>query len=145
MLSIADISFQAPVEPTRSQRNALLKELYALYTSQPETNKKENRKRYYQYCRLHHPAVCRKANFSKELYDQYKDEFREAILAPQERYLKAVSEKSHQWWGKFTHCKEEELNYMISVAKDKLWRKECVAKYIMGSVKLSTGSTCMKL
>lgn len=143
--NISEIAFNflpetfAPIESAKSKRNALLKELYVLYTSQLEINRKENRKRYHEYVRLHYPSVCKKAGFNKANYDSYKDSFRKAKLSAEKRYLSYIKENSFSWWGKFAHLKGEEgnraLEHMISVAKDRQWRKQNVAIYILGSLK----------
>lgn len=126
-----------PIEKSRSPRNALLKEIYSLYVSQPEKTKEENRKRYHQWVRVHHPEVCRKVGFSKKLYDSHKAEFKSAKLLPLERYMTTFSERFFAI--KMSLFKGEEgretLQYMISVAKDKFNRKENVAAYILGSIK----------
>jgi hypothetical protein len=121
-----------------SIRNDLLKQLYALYTSQPEETKKENRRRYHNWVRVHYPEVCRKIGFSQKLYDSHKAEFRKAKLLPLERYIPTFSEKFFAI--KMCFFKGEEgndtLRYMISVARDKLHRNENVAAYILGSIKV---------
>ena len=134
MESIADIQFVFPAETARSNRNALLKQLYELYVSQPEINRKENRKRYHAFVRLHCPAVCKKAGFDKEKYFAFKDEFRKAKLPKDQQFVKYIPE--NRFWFKFTHIPTEDLNYVISVARDKYNRGSCVAQYIMGSVKV---------
>lgn len=137
MESIADISFTCTKENLHSYRAALLKELYVLYTSQPDINQKENRTRYHAFVRVHDPRVCQKAGFSKAKYDKYKSLFKKAKLPQNEKYLIYIPE--NKFWYKFIHLKGDEgndaLRYMIAVAKDKLHRNENVAKYILGSIK----------
>lgn len=136
--SISEIKFDfTPVESAKSKRNALLKELYSLYISQPEINRKENRKRYHEYMREKHPEFVKKAGFNKAKYDSFKDEFRKAKLPKEKKCVSYITEE--RFWPRFTHLKGEEgtraLNHMISVSRDKLHRGELVAKYILGSVK----------
>ena len=134
------ISVQLPVfiKVRNDQRLDCIKQLYALYLSQPEETRKENRKRYHQWVRLHYPEVCRKNGFSKEKYDSYKDEFRTAKLPKELRYLKPLNEKLFAL--RFSHLKGEDgidtMRYMISVAKEKLHRGEKVGAYILGSLKV---------
>ncbi len=140
MLSIAEIKFDfQPTVEAKSSRNELLAQLYQLYVSQPELTRKENRSRYHEYVRVHHPEVCKKSGFDKRRYDTFKEEFKKAKLTIDKKFLGYVKENSFGWWGKFSHLKGEDgnraLEHMISVAKDKVWRKENVAMYIMGSVK----------
>lgn len=130
------IVYEAPVEKPRSKRADLLKQLYELYTSQPEENRKENRKRYHQWVRLHYPAVCRKAGFSKEKYDSYKPEFRTAKLPKELKFVSYLSEKVFAI--KLSHCDLDGLEILISKARDAKWRNYCVAKTIMGAIKFST-------
>jgi len=133
--TLLNISFEFPVEKSRSKRSDLLKQLYELYTSQPEINRKENRKRYHSFVRLHDPAVCKKAGFNKERYDQYKDLFKKAKLPKEQKYITYLSEKVFAI--KMSHVDSDGLEILISKARDTKWRGYCVAKTIMGAIKFS--------
>lgn len=133
--TLTNISFNIPVVKSRSKRAELLKELYQLYVSQPEENRKENRKRYHAFVRLHDPAVCKKAGFNKERYDQYKDVFKKAKLPKELKYVTYLSEKVFAI--KMSHCDQDGLEILISKARDAKWRGYCVAKTILGSIKFS--------
>lgn len=132
------LDYSVKTETSRSPRNALLKVLYSLYVSQPEETKKENRRRYHEYVRLHHSEVCRKIGFSKERYNNFKSEFKSAKLPALEKFIPIFSEK--YFAIKMAHIKGDEgletLSYMISIARDKLNREENVASYILGSIKI---------
>lgn len=148
MESIANISFDFKKETARSNRSALLKELYQLYISQPDEKRKENIRRYHEWVRLHYPSVVKKAGFSKERYAQYKDEFKSAKLPKEQKFLKYFKETDYGWWSRFSHLKNDDLEFMVSRAKDILNRYEraskedkgkyLVAAYILGSVKATS-------
>lgn len=134
MISIADIDITfTPTVTTTSNRNQLLKDLYSLYISQPEINRKENRKRYHAWVRRTHPEVCKKAGFSKELYDSFKPAFKKAKLSKEEKFLKYITEDRFWFW--FSHVDRDGLEKLISEARDASWREFNVAQLIMGSVK----------
>ncbi len=134
MESIATISFDFQPVTARSQRTALIQELYSLYTSQPDENKKENRKRYYAWVRLNHPNVCKKAGFSKERYDSFKPEFKKAKLPKEQKFVTYLSPSFFAI--KLSHIPTEDLHYLISRARDVSHRKGCVAAMILGSIKV---------
>lgn len=131
--TLSALSFDFPVEKPRSKRADLLNQLYQLYVSQPEINRKENRKRYHSFVRLHDPSVCKKAGFSKERYDQYKPLFKKAKLAKEDKYITYLSEKVFAI--KMSHVDSDGLEILISKARDSKWRGYCVAKTIMGAIK----------
>lgn len=133
----ATVSFALPHVDSRSRRNELLRELYQLYTSQPDYNRKENRKRYLQWMKKTHPECCKKSTFNASVYNGFKDAFKRAKLPPGERFMSYLPES--KFWIKFTHLKGESgldaIRYMVSVGRDKLHRGDNVAQYIIGSVK----------
>ncbi len=133
MQSISTISFDFPTETARSNRNALLKELYEQYTSQPEVRQKENRKRYYAFLRLNHRDILRKDKLTEELWNHYKSEFRKSKLPSDQKYIEVIAEKN--FWYFFSHIPTEDLNFIISCAKDVGHRGGNVASFIMGSRK----------
>ncbi len=145
MISIKNVSFVVPVEQARSNRDALLNQLYALYISQPELNKKENRRRYHQWVRVHHPEVCRKVGFSKVLYDSYKPAFKKARLPQDKKFLGMIPNTDYRWYSRVGRVKTQDLPKMISEARDILARyqranwqdkpKYVVSRYIMGVTK----------
>lgn len=139
MQDISSITFVIPEASTKkgNSRNSALHELYELYISQPDENRKENRKRYHQWVRIHHPEVCKKAGFSKVAYDSFKPEFKTAKLPKEQKFLSYAKEDSFAWWGKFSHCSEDDIRYMISRARDYYNRGFNVAMYIMGATKFS--------
>lgn len=143
MESISQYISIAPTITAKSNRNYLLKQLYQLYISQSEINKKENRKRYHEYMRSHHRDLCLKATFSKEKYDSIKPEFKKAKLPAQQKFLTYI--KEDRFWYFFSHCDTDGLEKLISESKDILHRYEManwedkekyvVSRHIMGSVK----------
>lgn len=134
MQSIATIDFSFPTQSASSRRNELLNELHAIYTEYAQSFPQRNKKRYYAFMKKYHPQAM-----TPESYNNFKDEFKKAKLPDHQRFLKYVKSSDFLWWGKFSHLKGEEgieaIAFMISVARDKLNRGECVATYIFGSVK----------
>ena len=138
MESIANFTFEIATEtlPEKKEntRQALLRELYTIYLDYVNKDYAiKNRKRYYAFVRLHHPTALLK----KEDYNKYKDVFRNAKLPDHKKYLKPLASDDFLWWGRFRHLKGEEgnecLRTVISEAKDKIYRGEDVALYILGS------------
>ncbi len=133
VISIADIKFDfVPTETAKSNRTALLKALYTLYTSQPELNRKENRKRYRFYMGRTHPDLVKKTNFDPIKYSSFKEEFKKAKLPKEEKFLSYIPEK--RFWFFFSHCDIDGLEKVISEARDASWRGFNVAQLIMGKV-----------
>lgn len=122
----------------KSIRTSLIKQLYELYTSQPEKRQKENSLRYKKWMAATHPECVRKAGFSLERYNSHKTDFKKEKLPPLERYIPTFSDKFFAI--KMSHLKGQEgietLQYMISVAKDIYHREGNVASYILGSIKV---------
>ena len=147
MQSIANISFEIATETLQEKkentRQALLATLYGIYLDYVNKDyQTKNRKRYYRYVRVHHPTALSK----KEEYHSYKLEFKNAKLPDHQKFLKPIASDDFLWWGRFSHLKGEEgleqLRTVISEAKDKEYRGEDVALYILGSCgKLSTDKT----
>ncbi len=133
MKSISAIQFTFPVETSRSKRSSLLKDLYQLYISQPDVQKKENLIRYRNYLRVHHPTVLRKSTFNRFDFEAFKEEFKKAKLPKDQKCITYVKES--RFWYFFSHIPTDDLPYIISVARDKIHRGECVSKYLLGSVK----------
>lgn len=134
MESIANIQFvfspSVEVTPVRNDRNELLNILYTIYaTAQDE----KNRKNYYKYIRVRHPAALAK----KETYNQYKEEYRTAKLPDHIKYQKLIKKDNYVWWGRFSHLKGDDglecLRLMVSECRDRIHRKQDVIKYILGA------------
>jgi hypothetical protein len=141
MFSIADYIVIPEIKETaRSYRNSLLKQIYELYTSQPEINRKENRKRYHAWVRLAHPDVCKRHDFSPVRYSSFKSAFRSAKLPKEERFLSYI--KEDRFWFFFSHCDTDGLELILSNTKDIKHRydmaswedkeKYIVSRYILG-------------
>ena len=66
-------------------------------------------------------------------------EFKKTKLPDAQRFLEYIKADDFRWWGKFAHLKGEEgndaLRYIISVARSKMHRGECVASYVLGCCK----------
>jgi len=138
MESIANFTFEIATEilPEKKEntRQALLGELYTLYLNYVNKDYQiKNRKRFYHFIRLHYPTALSK----KEEYYKHKDEFKNAKLPDHQKFLKPIASDDFLWWGRFRHLKGEEgleqLRTVISEAKDKEYRGEDVALYILGS------------
>jgi len=139
MQSISDFTFEIATEtlPEKKEntRQALLRELYALYLSYVNKDYQiKNRKRYYRYIRLHYPAALSE----KEKYNSYKQEFRTAKLPDHQKYLSPLKSDDYLWWGRFSHLKGEEgleqLRTVISNVKEMIaLEKKNVDVYILSS------------
>lgn len=141
VITKADFTYNTPTVIKNNPRSDLLHQLYILYTSQPEEQKKENRKRYRFWMHKKYPEHCRKLGFNIDKYNSFKEEFRNDRKLPEtERYYGYPKEKTYAWYGKFTHLKGEEgieaLTHLIHNAKDMKHRGYSVSKYINGSLKV---------
>lgn len=137
--SVAEIikGLVPPVTTTIKKQNVrkdLLNELYSLYLE--ACNKEysiKNKKRYYVFIRLHHPAALAK----KEEYNKYKDVFRKAKLNDNQKYLKPIKSDDFVWWGRFSHLKGEDgnecLRTIISNATEMKAFNKPVIQYILGA------------
>lgn len=146
--SIADMTFDfLPTETAKSNRTALLKALYTLYTSQPEINRTENRKRYRYWMGKIHPELVKRKGFDPVKYARFKPDFKKAKLSKEEKFLTYIAED--RLWYFFTHVDVSGLEKLIAEARDTLHRYEMahfedkekynVARQIMGSVKYELG------
>ena len=134
MQAIGELKLEFTKPTATSVRADLLNQLHEIYTEYAQDFSIKNKKRYYAYLKSRHPEVLKSGDYYK-----YKEEFKKAKLPEHQRFLEYIQKKDFRWWGKFSHLTGEEGNraieHMISVAKDKLHRKENVAQYIFGSVK----------
>lgn len=126
-----------PTKSSLSERTELIKILYELYRIQPERTREENKKRYIEYLRLHHPEVLRKNGFSKERYNSYKSEFRKAKLSFDKKLIIPLTARYFAIKLSVFTGQEgiETLQYMISVSRDIGHRNGNIAAYILGSIK----------
>ncbi len=134
MQSIASIDFTIQKTSASSRRTALLAELHGIYTEYAQSYPIRNKKRYFAYIKKYHPEAM-----SAELYNNYKSEFKKTKLPDAQRFLEYIKADDFRWWGKFSHLKGEEgndsLRHIISVARSKMHRGECVASYVLGCCK----------
>jgi hypothetical protein len=143
MISISEIDITlTPVETARSNRNALLKQLYQLYISQPDIQRKENKRRYFNYLKKYRKGVLRK-DMTEAEWNAHKEEFKKKKLPKEEKFISYI--KEDRFWYFFSHCDIDGLEKLVSEAKDILHRYEManwddkdkyvVSRFIMGSVK----------
>ncbi len=134
MQSISAIEFSIPKETAKNIRSAILNDLHAVYTEYAQDFSVKNKKRYFAYLKYKHPEVLKSGEFYK-----YKEEFKKAQLPDHQRFIEYIKKEDFRFWGRYSHLKGEEgndsLRYMVSVARDKLHRKENVAQYVFGAVK----------
>lgn len=99
-----------------SERNDVLKQIYSFYDTEQETilRKKENWKRYIKYLKDN------KLQSSEEQIKKFKRN---------KLFLKKLSSASIAFF--LSHVKVNDLYYVLSVVKDKSFRRESVGSYIM--------------
>ena len=141
--NIASFLSIVPTEVAKSNRASLLKQLYALYISQPEINKAENRKRYRYWMGKNHKDLVKKDGFDPVKYASFKDAFKKAKLPKEEKFISYIRED--RFWYFFSHCDIDGLQKLISESRDILHRYEManmdekekyiVSRHIFGSVK----------
>ena len=95
-----------------SERNYILKEIEALYTSKQERNlvKKENWRRYCFWCKVNKKPDTKE---NQELFRRNRSFIRERPI-----------------WSMLWHIKTKDLYTVLSVAKDKFNRNESVGAYL---------------
>jgi len=122
MLNISAYLQNRKLEPVtdKDERKFLLKELYTLYTSQPEKimRKKANWSNYIKYLKK-----IKKAD-SQEQRDIFK---------MSRAFIKEVPE--NRFWFFVSHVKTKDLYGVKSICLDKLNRGESIGGFILGCVK----------
>ena len=116
MQSINEI-IKIPEKKQLSQRSLIIKELYELYILDETGRKKENWKRYVKWLKEN------KIPNSKENQMKFKKS---------KKFVKVL--KINQFCYFLSHLKEKDLFYLLSVAKDKMHRKENYGAFILGSL-----------
>lgn len=118
MLSIADAikDFQIKEKP-KNQRNDLLKQIYSFYDTEQEVvhTKKANWKRY---------VLHLKENKIKDSQEQ------QVKFKKSKKFLKKHSPSTIAFF--LSHIPTKDLWYILSVAKDRVYRNESVGVYIIG-------------
>ncbi len=143
MLSIAQIGFGLQGKKQRlSHRTSVVKELYDLYTSQPQLLYEENRKRFYYWVKNNHPEALKDTR-NKSLFATLRWHFERAKLPPAQKYFDFMSPR--YFAIKLSHCDLDTLYYMLSIAKDKRWRGENIAQYLLGSIKVKPEQPTLNL
>lgn len=128
---LGDLQQKIGLPPKKQDtRKELLNELYKIYATEQDN---KNRKNYYRYIRVHHPAALSK----EEDYYKYKDEYRTAKLPENIKYSPLIKKGDYLWWGRFSHLKGEDgiesLRLMVSEVRDIKNRKGNIISYILGA------------
>jgi hypothetical protein len=101
-----------------SERSSIIKEIYKFYQDDKQNRKKENWKRYCQWCRDNHKPKGSEQSFKK------------TKLYIKELPVKVIAIK-------LSHVPTKDLYYIKSECFDKFSRGENVGSYLLGSIKIS--------
>ncbi len=121
MQSLSDILLKDRPELKLNERQYILKMIYEVYDKDEIGRKKENWKRFIAFLKE------KKQKNSPEAQKLFKKS---------KHYLRKLTPK--QLAIMQSHIKTQDLYFQLSIAKDKLARRENVGSYLLGSIKVKT-------